>query len=236
MKKSNVKKYSMEFGKKENVLNYATRTYQLSRPKKVGAVMALIRECQPDTIEEWREWYFENAKTAGKNQVKITEDSIRELGERLYEKIQVVVIPEWTEAFHSLTKQDCCDYIYNLTINRTYDGYLREKSVVNGCLAKEFSDIDFEESPEELDHAGDVDYIGFVDKSRSIAFGLQIKPVTAMANFGNYSVSERMQASFDSFSRDFKGKVFIVYSVDNEINNLSVVEEIRAEIQRLRSL
>jgi len=38
-------KYSKDFGKKEKVLNYACQTYQLSRPNKVGAVMALIREC-----------------------------------------------------------------------------------------------------------------------------------------------------------------------------------------------
>ncbi|MCL2289090.1 MAG: MjaI family restriction endonuclease [Bacteroidetes bacterium] len=43
-------KYSLDFGKKEKILNYATQTYQLSRPNKVGAVMALIRECQPKTI------------------------------------------------------------------------------------------------------------------------------------------------------------------------------------------
>jgi hypothetical protein len=45
-------KYSLDFGKKEKVLNYATQTYQLSRPNKVGAVMALIRECQPATMAE----------------------------------------------------------------------------------------------------------------------------------------------------------------------------------------
>ena len=56
-------RYSMEFGKKEKVLNYANQTYQLSRPNKVGAVMALIRECQPKTIQEWERWYFENAYT-----------------------------------------------------------------------------------------------------------------------------------------------------------------------------
>ena len=55
------KKYSLEFGKKEKVLNYACQTYQLSRPNKVGTVMALIRECQPKSFEEWEQWYFENA-------------------------------------------------------------------------------------------------------------------------------------------------------------------------------
>ncbi len=65
MAKKELQKYSMEFGKKEKVLNYACQTYQLSRPNKVGAVMALIRECQPQTIEEWERWYFENAEAAG---------------------------------------------------------------------------------------------------------------------------------------------------------------------------
>ena len=30
------------------------------------------------------------------------------------------MIPEWEAAFRELTEQDCIDYIYNLTINRTY--------------------------------------------------------------------------------------------------------------------
>ncbi len=109
-------KYSMNFGKKERVLNYACQTYQLSRPNKVGAVMALIRDCQPSSFEEWRIWYFKYAYTDSKNPTKITEESLRELGERLYIKITEVVMPEWMTAFQELTVQDCIDYIYNLTI------------------------------------------------------------------------------------------------------------------------
>lgn len=231
-RKESPKKHSLEFGKKEKVLNYACQTYQLSRPNKVGAVMALIRECQPKTIIEWEQWYFANATTAGKNNFKITRESLKELGERLYVKITEVVIPEWQDAFSALTKEDCYDYIYNLTINRTFDGYLREKSVVNDGLAKEFPQISFDESPAELDHAGDIDYIGFVTKDK--AFGIQIKPVTAQSNFGNYSVSERMKASFNSFKEEFGGNVFIVFSLDGEIANKQVIEQIRLEIKRLK--
>jgi len=89
-----IKQHSKEFGKKEKVLNYATQTYQLSRPNKVGTVMALIRECQPKTIEEWEQWYFKNAHTDGKIPAKITKESLEELGERLYVKIKEIVIPE----------------------------------------------------------------------------------------------------------------------------------------------
>ncbi|MEO8208939.1 MAG: MjaI family restriction endonuclease [bacterium] len=114
-----IKKYSKEFGKKEKVLNYTCQTYQLSRPNKVGAVMSLIRECQPKNILEWEKWYLDNAYTDSKNSTKVTIENLNELGERLYVKIKEVVIPEWTEAFNQLTLQDCVDYIYNLTVNRT---------------------------------------------------------------------------------------------------------------------
>ncbi len=227
------KKYSLEFGKKEKVLNYTCQTYQLSRPNKVGAVMALIRECQPRTIEEWEGWYFANAYTDSKSPVKISSENLRELGERLYEKITAVVIPEWQAAFSQLTLQDCIDYIHNLTINRTYDGFLREKSVVNEVLAKYFAEIIFEESDSNLDHAGDVDYVAKVGNRM---FGIQIKPVTAKANFGNYSPSERMKKSFADFEKKYGGKVFIIFSLDGEIANKEIIEEIKKEINRLKNL
>lgn len=226
------RRYSKDFGKKEKVLNYSCQAYQLSRPNKVGAVMALIRECQPRTIEEWEKWYFEKAFTEGKHPSKITKESLQELGERLYVKIKEIVIPEWSEAFNQLTLQDCIDYIYNLTIHRTYDGFLREKSVVEDNLAKRFPEVRFEQSDPELDHAGDIDYLGWVG---SKAFGIQIKPVTARANFGNYSISERMKSSFQGFTENFGGKVFIIFSLDGEIGNPKVLDQIKAEIKRLRS-
>jgi hypothetical protein len=233
MSVTGVKTYSQNFGKKEKVLNYACQIYQLSRPNKVGTVMALIRQCQPKTIEEWEKWYFEKAHTDGKNPVKITKKVLEELGERLYVKITEIVIPEWQEAFGQLILQDCIDYIYNLTIKRTYDGFYREKSVVTEILEKKLSDVKFVESEPEIDHAGDIDYLGYVGKK---AFGIQIKPITAKANFGNYSPSERMKASFREFERKYGGKVFIIFSIDDEITNKEVLKEIEAEIDRLKRL
>jgi hypothetical protein len=163
--------------------------------------------------------------------VKNNSEIIHELGKRLHEKITEVVIPEWQAAFSQLTVQDCVDYIYNLTINRTFDGFLREKSVVNDGLAKYFPQIAFEESDPELDHAGDIDYVA---KVGSKAFGIQIKPVTAKANFGNYSPTERMKSSFTDFEEKYGGKVFVVFSLDGEIGNKEVIGQIQQEIERLR--
>lgn len=160
---------------------------------------------------------------------------VEELGERLYNKITEVVIPEWTEAFRQITKQDCYDYVYEVTVPRTFDGFLTEKSVVNDFLAKQFPEVIFEESDSDLDHSGDVDYIGKVGDK---AFGIQIKPVTANANFGNYKLTERMQANFESFEGKYGGKVFVIFSfkVGNkkEVKNKEVLGEIAAEIARLK--
>ncbi len=188
---------------------------------------------QTKTFEEWERWYFENATSEGKTPIKITRESLEELGERLYVKIKEIVIPEWTAAFKQLTLRDCIDYIYNFTINRTYDGFIREKSVIEDNLAKIFPDINFEESLPELDHAGDIDYLGWVGDH---AFGIQIKPVTARANFGNYSATERMKASFDDFTIKYGGQVFVVFSIDDKIKNEEVTEQISNEIRRLTKL
>jgi hypothetical protein len=71
--------------------------------------------------------------------LKVNQEVITELGICLHEKM--------AETDKEITLDDCIGYIRNLTINRTYDGYIREKSVVNDGLAKIFPNITFEESP-----------------------------------------------------------------------------------------
>ncbi len=198
--------------------------------------MALIRECQPNALEEWEQYYFKKAYTKSAKPAKVTKEILDELGERLYSKITEVVIPEWNAAFQNLSIEDCKEYIYQVTIVRTYDGFLLEKSVVNDVLARAFLEVEFKESSEELDHAGDIDYIGKVGDK---AFGIQIKPITANSNFGNYNVSERMSNSFKVFEEKFGGKVFVIFSVregdKKEIVNKDILEQIKLEIKRLKS-
>ncbi len=197
--------------------------------------MALIRECQPESLDEWQSYYFQNAYSKTKAPVKVTTEILQELGERLHAKLMEVVIPEWTQAFQNITLQDCIDYIFQVTIVRTYDGFLLEKSVVNDLLRKHFPDVEFEESEPELDHAGDIDYLGKVGKK---AFGIQIKPITANANFGNYKISDRMDASFQDFETKYGGKVFIIFSTRTgnrkNIVNKDILKEIENEISRLK--
>ena len=38
------------------------------------------------------------------------------------------------------------------------------------------------------------------------AFGIQIKPITANLNFGNYKITERMSASFRDFEKNMEAR------------------------------
>jgi MjaI restriction endonuclease len=217
------------FAGKEHVLNHAAQRWHLTRPKSVGGTMELIRECQPDSFKEWESYYWEKAYTKTKEPAKVTKELIEEIGTRLFEKIKGVVIPEWTKAFETITLGDCIDYIIEVTINRTYSGFQREKSVVHDNLAHIFPQITFEESDPELDHAGSIDYIGKVN-GKDMIIGIQIKPITGNFAHSGYKPSDRMKSSFAEFKKKFGGSVFIVFSEKEKILNLGVIEEIAKEI------
>jgi hypothetical protein len=82
----------------------------------------------------------------------------------------------------------------------------------------------------DADLCGDIDFVGLVGKK---AFGIQIKHTTSRSKIGNYSASERMRNSFEDFTSKYGGKVFIVYSVDDEIANSEVIGEIESEVSHL---
>jgi len=57
--------------------------------------------------------------------------------------------------------------------------------------------------------------------------------ITAKANFGNYSATERMKASFRDFTKKFGGNVFVIFSEKEKIRNTEVIGRIAEEIERL---
>jgi DNA repair exonuclease SbcCD nuclease subunit len=171
--------------------------------------MALIRECQPQTIEEREHWYFENAYTEAKTKIKITQENLQELGERLYEKITEVVIPEWQAAFAQLTLQDCINYIFNLTINRTFDGYQTEIQTIYGQL-QNILNVKIEPASDEWDRLFNVDFFIQINEKY---IGLQIKPVDQGFQLPEIHKEYALQAeTHKKFTAKFGGKVFYIFS------------------------
>lgn len=206
---------------KEWVLNSATNRFQLNFKRNVGATSEAIRKCEPKSLEEWQKYYFANVRT---------EEQIVELGKKLYVKITEVLVAEIDE----ITEEDCINYIKELVIARTYDGYVREIKTIYGQL-QEILGVKIEAAPDEWDRLFNVD---FFIKINDKYIGLQIKPVSRTSSIPEiYKEKEIQHNTHVEFSKKYGGKVFYLFSCKSGdkkiIVNTEVIDEIRAEIARL---
>lgn len=207
---------------KEWILNSAMNRFQLNFKRNVGATSESIRKCSPKSLDEWRKYYYANVKS---------EQHIEELGRKLYVKITEVIQSEVSE----ITEQDCIDYMKQLVIERTFDGYSTEIQTIYGQLQAVLG-VEIKPAPDVWDRLFNVDfYIQIGDKY----IGLQIKPVNIGLQlpeiFKEYSIQ---QQSHIKFTNKYGGKVFYIFSqkVDGKkvIANKSVIEEILYEMERIK--
>lgn len=209
---------------KEWILNSAMNRFQLNFKRNVGATSESIRKCSPKTLEEWRSYYYKNVRT---------EEQIAELGKKLYIKITEVIQSEVEE----ITEEDCIQYMKQLVIDRTFDGYMTEISTIYGQLQK-ILDVKIEATPDEWDRLFNVD---FFIKICEKYIGLQIKPVNSGIQIPEIFKEFNLQKeTHEKFTEVFGGKVFYLFSAKTdgkkEIVNKDVIADIRLEIDRLKKL
>ncbi|MEM0203012.1 MAG: MjaI family restriction endonuclease [Archaeoglobaceae archaeon] len=222
---------------KEWVLNIAFNRWQLNRPKYVGRVAEAIRTCAPRSLEEWEQYYFtqvpqKHVPPGWRMLGNTMKEHLEEVGRRLYAKISEQLRAEVEE----ITEEDCINYVYDVVIRRTYEGYLTEKRTVYEQLEKMLG-LKLHPAPDEWDRRYSVDFFIRVG-NRFI--GIQIKPVTYKQTPELHKWREWMEQSHQLFEKEQGGKVFIVFSVTDRggkrILNPEVVEEIRTEIKRLSTM
>lgn len=209
---------------KEWILNSAMNRFQLNFKRNVGPTSESIRKCSPKSLDEWRDYYFANVKT---------KEHIEDLGRKLYVKITEVIASE----VEDVTEQDCIDYMLQLVIDRTFDGYMTEIQTVYGQLQKILG-VQIQAAPDEWDRLFNVDFFIQV-KDKYI--GLQIKPINTGIQlpeiFKEYALQEK---THQKFTEVFGGKVFYLFSAKvgdkKEIQNKEVIDEIISEIKLLEQL
>jgi len=207
---------------KEWILNSANMRWGLNRKKQVGAVAEEIRKCSPNNKGDWEKYYYKNV---------YPKSHLIELGKKLYVKITEVVRAE----IDDITEEDCIDFVINLIINRTYDGYVSEKDTIYGQL-QDILGIKIEPAPDDWDRGYNVD---FFIKIKDKYIGLQIKPVGF--EYMTQIINERTQqkSTHIKFTKKYGGKVFYIFSIKDEktknkiIANKDVIDEIKQEIKRL---
>jgi len=129
---------------KEWILNSAMNRFQLNFKRNVGAVSEEIRKCTPKRVDEWKEYYFQNVRT---------KEHIEDLGRKLYIKITEVIVAEVEE----ITEEDCIEYMFNMVIDRTFDGYMTEIKTIYGQLEK-ILNMKIQPASDEWDRLYNVDF------------------------------------------------------------------------------
>ncbi|MGB9856234.1 MAG: MjaI family restriction endonuclease [Caldisericum exile] len=217
---------------KEWILNMATNRWGLNKKESVGPVSLWIRECDPKTIEDWESFYYKklNEMLNQKGINLSSQEYIQDLGRKLYMKITEVIQAEIEE----VTEEDCIHYIYNLVINRTFDGYQTEIKTIYGQL-QQILKIPIHPAPDDWDRLYNVDF--YIEVNGKY-IGLQIKPITYEQTPEVYRWKEWLSRTHDKFEQDRGGKVFIIFSVKKGdkkvIYNPEVIEDIKKEIEKLR--
>jgi len=219
---------------REWILNIANSRWGLTKKNRVGPVAQWIRECAPKEISEWEKYYFKKLEeflVEKKINLK-PEEYLEELGRKLYVKVSEVLKSE----IDQVTEKDCIEYIKELVIKRTFEGYLTEKETVHGQLELLLG-FKIEPAPDEWDRVYNVDYfIKVGDKF----IGIQIKPST-FEHAPEFATKWKdvYRNSHEKFSKRFGGKVFIVISTTRDrkktIFNIEVIDEIKKEIERLKA-
>lgn len=207
---------------KEWILNSAMNRFQLNFKRNVGAVSEEIRKCSPRTISEWESYYFRNVRNR---------EHIEELGRKLYIKITEVISAEVEE----ITEEDCIEYMINMVIDRTFDGYMTEIKTIYGQLQK-ILNVKIQPAPDEWDRLYNVD---FFIKMEDKYIGLQIKPAGDVSHipqiFKEHSIQE---ATHKKFTEKYGGKVFYIISIKEggkkKIHNIEIISEIEQEIRKLQ--
>jgi len=208
---------------KEWILNSTMNRFQLNFKRNVGAVSDEIRKCAPKTIDDWKEYYFSSVRA---------KEHIEELGRKLYTKITEVISAEVEE----VTESDCIEYMYNMVINRTFDGYMTEIKTIYGQL-QEVLGVKIEPAPDEWDRLYNVD---FFIKVKDKYIGLQVKPASGVSHIPQIFKEQAIQAgTHKEFTEKYGGKVFYVISIKEgnkkKIHNTDVISEIEFEIKRLQN-
>jgi len=206
---------------KEWILNQANMRWGLNKKYNVGPVIELIRKCSPRNLGEWERYYFSNV---------YPKEHLENLGRKLYVKTTEVCRAE----IDSITEDDCINFVINLVINRTFDGYQSEIQTIYGQLQNYLGEK-IEPAPDEWDRLYNVD---FFIKIKEKYIGLQIKPAGYAYITQIINELEFQRKTHEKFTAKYGGKVFYIISVKDGkrkiIQNPEVIEEIQKEIVRLK--
>lgn len=213
---------------KEWILNSAMNRFQLNFKRNVGPTSESIRNCSPKSLIDWENYYYSNVRT---------KQHIEELGKKLYTKITEIIKYE----VNDISEEDCINYMVQLVIDRTYEGYKTEIDTIYGQLENILS-LKIKPASDEWDRKFNVDFYFEIQNSQNEIkyIGIQIKPINKNIQLPEIHKEYKLQETTHlKFTKMYGGKVFYIYSTKNSngkkiIQNIEVIDEIKSEIEKLK--
>ena len=166
-----------------------------------------------------------------------TKQHIEELGKKLYTKITEIIKYE----VNDISEEDCINYMVQLVIDRTYEGYKTEIDTIYGQLENILS-LKIKPASDEWDRKFNVDFYFEIQNSQNEIkyIGIQIKPINKNIQLPEIHKEYKLQETTHlKFTKMYGGKVFYIYSTKNSngkkiIQNIEVIDEIKSEIEKLK--
>lgn len=213
---------------KEWILNSAMNRFQLNFKRNVGPTSESIRNCSPKSLIDWENYYYSNVRT---------KQHIEELGKKLYTKITEIIKYE----VNDISEEDCINYMVQLVIDRTYEGYKTEIDTIYGQLENILS-LKIKPASDEWDRKFNVDFYFEIQNSQNEIkyIGIQIKPINKNIQLPEIHKEYKLQETTHlKFTKMYGGKVFYIYSTKNSngkkiIQNIEVIDEIKSEIEKIK--
>jgi hypothetical protein len=199
----------------KKIINIVSNTYKVTGPNNIGSTSDLIRKCDPSDKEEWKKYclsYLHN-----KNGDKIDFDK---LSQDLFNKASFHIDclkKQLSNMSDEQLYQKCFDFIYDLVIDKTFDGYINEKEIITKTLSKKLG-VDFQQPSIYQDSAKNIDAIG---KKNNVVFYIQLKPASFINNYNTSQILPKQQPNF-----------FVVYYNKNGIVNEDIIKEIEKYINQ----
>jgi hypothetical protein len=164
------------------MLNFAMNTGRYNDTRKLGNVMSIIRKQMPKSIREWESYYFSNVRSR---------DYVRRLAGQMATR-------------YALPVTDCADYMRDVIIRRTYDGYVHEVMAL-AILKREVNPF-IQFAPDEWDARYFIDFY-FVDAD-GLYVGIQLKPESFVT--GGYRHKVDFDARMDAVRKRYCARTFVV--------------------------
>ena len=206
----------------------------LNSYKNVGAVMALVKESNATTFEEWEHYYFKTGEQRKSILAAATEEnplSTDELNNLNYNfgrtASDLLKIADTLASKCNISLQNAYNYVYIRILDETWKGYETELNAAKAMepICSQYSNLTISHADLVKDNKYAVDFEIF--QGSNLLLGVQIKPTTYRDSFNPGVIRDKKtnQIKNEAYLNEFGAKVLYLYTDWGKVVNMNELQE-----------